>query len=89
MARRQRHLTIPCEMCIRDSTDTDMAKGLQKFRWVRAMTAGRVAQSLVKGLKQNRSEILVGWQSHLAVWCQRFALQLLERVLLLATPQSV
>jgi 3-oxoacyl-[acyl-carrier protein] reductase len=69
-------------------TDTDMAKGLQKFRWVRAMTAGRVAQCLVKGLKRNQTEILVGWQSHLAVWCQRFAPQLLERVLLLATPQS-
>jgi len=70
-------------------TDTDMAKGLQRFRWVRAMTAGRVAQCLVQGLRRNRTEILVGWQSHLAVWCQRLAPQLLERVLLLATPQSV
>ena len=70
-------------------TDTDMAKGLQRFRWVRAMTAGRVAQCLVQGLRRNHTEILVGWQSHLAVWCQRLAPQLLERVLLLATPQSV
>ncbi|MFN9175577.1 MAG: SDR family NAD(P)-dependent oxidoreductase [Synechocystis sp.] len=70
-------------------TDTDMAKGLQRFRWVRAMTAGRVAQCLVQGLRRNQTEILVGWQSHLAVWCQRLAPQLLERVLLLATPQSV
>jgi 3-oxoacyl-[acyl-carrier protein] reductase len=70
-------------------TDTDMAKGLQRFRWVRAMTAGRVAQCLVQGLRRNQTEILVGWQSHLAVWCQRLVPQLLERVLLLATPQSV
>lgn len=70
-------------------TDTDMTKGLQRFRWVRAMTAGRVAQCLVQGLRRNQTEILVGWQSHLAVWCQRLAPQLLERVLLLAAPQSI
>jgi 3-oxoacyl-[acyl-carrier protein] reductase len=67
-------------------TDTDMTKSLQRFRWVRAMTAGRVAQCLVQGLRRNQTEILVGWQSHAAVWCQRLAPQLLERVLLLATP---
>lgn len=70
-------------------TDTDMVKDLQRFRWVRPMTAKRVAKTLLRGLRQNRTEILVGWQSHLAVWCQRWAPGLLDRILLLAVPQSV
>jgi 3-oxoacyl-[acyl-carrier protein] reductase len=54
-------------------TDTDMSRNLQRYRWVKPMTAGRVAQALVRGLRRNQSEIVVGWQSHLALLCQKTA----------------
>ena len=69
-------------------TDTDMVRELQWFRWVMPMTPQRVAQALVAGLEKESSEILVGWQSHLAVWCNRLAPWLLEKVLLMAAPLS-
>jgi 3-oxoacyl-[acyl-carrier protein] reductase len=68
-------------------TDTDMIREFQKFRWVRAMTAQRVAKTFIDGLKRDRTEILVGWQSHIAIWCQRFAPWLLNRILVFAMPQ--
>jgi len=68
-------------------TDTDMIREFQKFRWVRAMTAQRVAKTLLRGLERDRTEILVGWQSHVAIWCQRFAPWLLNRILVFAMPQ--
>ncbi|MBW4477081.1 MAG: SDR family NAD(P)-dependent oxidoreductase [Tolypothrix brevis GSE-NOS-MK-07-07A] len=67
-------------------TDTDMVRDMRLFRWVIPMTPQQVAQVLVAGLSKNSSEILVGWQSHLAVWCQRLAPWLLELILKLATP---
>ena len=67
-------------------TDTEMARNLKLFRWVMPMTPEKVAQKLVSGLCKNRREILVGWQSYLAVWCQRIFPQLLEKVLLLTAP---
>ncbi|MBD2384862.1 SDR family NAD(P)-dependent oxidoreductase [Cylindrospermum sp. FACHB-282] len=67
-------------------TDTDMVRDLQLFRWVVPMTPEKVAQVLVAGLEKNTPEILVGWQSHLAVWCQRLSPWLLEQILQLATP---
>lgn len=67
-------------------TDTDMVRGLQLFRWVRPITPEQVADALVIGLKKKSPEILVGWQSYLAVWCQRFAPWLLEVVLHIARP---
>lgn len=67
-------------------TDTDMAKNLQLFRWVTPMTPEEVATALIRGIKKDSSEILVGWQSHLAVWCQRNFPWLLEKILLLAAP---
>jgi 3-oxoacyl-[acyl-carrier protein] reductase len=67
-------------------TDTDMVRDMQLFRWVIPMTPEEVAQVLVAGLSKNSAEILVGWQSHLAVWCQRLAPWLLEFILKLATP---
>jgi 3-oxoacyl-[acyl-carrier protein] reductase len=70
-------------------TDTDMTKNLVRYRGVKPMTAGRVAQSLVRGLRRNQTEIVVGWQSHLALWCQKLAPWLLDRILLWAMPQSV
>ena len=67
-------------------TDTDMVKDLKWFRWVVPMTSRRVAQALVTGLNQETPEILVGWQSHLVLWCNRIAPGLLEKVLLMAAP---
>jgi 3-oxoacyl-[acyl-carrier protein] reductase len=69
-------------------TDTDMARSLQLFRGVMPMTPQQVAQALVVGLQKGKSEILVGWQSYLAVWCQRLAPWLLERILFMAAPLS-
>src|ERR671933_1841093 len=67
-------------------TDTDMVRDLQLFRWVVPMTPQQVAKALIAGLRKDSPEILVGWQSHLAVWCSRIAPWLLEKILLLATP---
>jgi 3-oxoacyl-[acyl-carrier protein] reductase len=69
-------------------TETDMAKNLKLFRWIMPMTADRVAQKLVNQLEKKSiaSEILVGWQSHLASLCQRLAPALMEKVLLMAAP---
>lgn len=69
-------------------TDTDMARRLQLFRGVMPVTPETVAKSLIKGLNRGSSEILVGWQSHLAVWCQRLAPGLLDWILRLAAPNS-
>ena len=69
-------------------TDTDMARNLQLFRWVMPMTPQQVAQALVTGIQKDSSEILVGWQSHLAVWCQRVFPWLLNKLLLMAAPLS-
>ncbi|MCT7954894.1 SDR family NAD(P)-dependent oxidoreductase [Laspinema palackyanum] len=69
-------------------TDTDMAKNLELFRWVVPMTPQQVAKALVSGLNKDSSEILVGWQSHLAVLCQRIAPWLLDKMLLMASPLS-
>ena len=67
-------------------TDTEMARNLKLFRWVMPMTAEKVAQTLVSGLRKNRSEILVGWQSYLAVLCQRLFPQLLSKIMMLSAP---
>jgi 3-oxoacyl-[acyl-carrier protein] reductase len=69
-------------------TDTDMARGLHPFRWVLPMTAERVAKVLIAGLRWGSPEILVGWQSHLAVLCQRLFPSLLNAILRLASPLS-
>lgn len=67
-------------------TDTDMVRELQWFRWVIPTTPQKVAQALVAGLHKKSPEILVGWQSHLVVWCNRIAPWLLEMILLMAAP---
>lgn len=69
-------------------TETDMVRDFLKFRWVMPMTSEQVAQALVTGLQRESSEILVGWQSHLAVWCDRFLPKLMERMLRSAAPLS-
>jgi 3-oxoacyl-[acyl-carrier protein] reductase len=70
-------------------TDTDMVKDLQQFRWVMPMTPQRVAKTLIKGLRKDKTEILVGWQSHLAVFCQNLAPWLMDRILLMSASQFV
>ncbi|MGB3670705.1 MAG: SDR family NAD(P)-dependent oxidoreductase [Phormidesmis sp.] len=70
-------------------TDTDMAKDLQKFHGVISMSPEQVAKALTQGLGKDASEVLVGWQSHLAVWCDRFSPWLLERILHLTAPRQV
>ena len=67
-------------------TDTEMTRNLKLFRWVMPMTAEKVAQTLVSGLYKNRSEILVGWQSYLAVLCQRIFPQLFSKIMMLSMP---
>lgn len=69
-------------------TDTDMVRELKLFRWVVPMTSQQVAIRLIAGLRKDEPEILVGWQSHLAVWCNRVAPMLVEKVLLMAAPLS-
>lgn len=69
-------------------TETDMIKGLQLFRWMVPMTPEQVAKALVTGLRNQSSEVLVGWQSHLAVWCKRISPWLLDKVLQMAAPLS-
>jgi 3-oxoacyl-[acyl-carrier protein] reductase len=67
-------------------TDTDMADKLKLFRGVMPMTPQKVAQAMIKGLERNSTEILVGWQSYLAVWCQRIFPWLLDQILAIAAP---
>jgi 3-oxoacyl-[acyl-carrier protein] reductase len=67
-------------------TDTDMARRLTLFRWVMPVTPQEVARAFVAGLKKGKPEILVGWQSYLALWCQRLSPWLLERILFMAAP---
>lgn len=67
-------------------TDTDMVRDLQLFRWVVPMTPEKVAQAMIVGLRKDSPEIVVGWQSHLAVWCSRISPWLLEKILRMAAP---
>jgi 3-oxoacyl-[acyl-carrier protein] reductase len=70
-------------------TDTDMVKELKQFRWVLPLTPQRVAKTLIQGLRSGKTEILVGWQSYLAVYCQNLAPWLMDRIILFSMPQSV
>jgi 3-oxoacyl-[acyl-carrier protein] reductase len=67
-------------------TDTDMVRNLELFRWVVPMSAQRVAQALIKGIERDQHEIIIGWQSHLAVLGNYLVPRLLERVIQLAAP---
>ena len=69
-------------------TDTDMANNLKTFRGVRSLTPEKVAQAMIVGLNKGSSEILVGWQSYLAVWCQRLFPWLMNRILAIASPSA-
>ena len=67
-------------------TDTDMVQKFQLFKWVMPTTPEKVAQTLVLGLEKDSSEILVGWQSHLAVWGNRLMPWMVEGMTRLAAP---
>ena len=67
-------------------TDTDMVRHLDWFRWVMPVPPDQVANALMAGLARGSSEILVGWQSHLAIWGNRIAPWLMERILMLTAP---
>jgi 3-oxoacyl-[acyl-carrier protein] reductase len=69
-------------------TDTDMVRKFRWFRWVIPTTPQKVAQSLVRGLQTDSPEILVGWQSHLAVWANRLLPRLMEKLTRFAAPLS-
>lgn len=69
-------------------TNTDMIRNLKLFRWVIPMTPEQVARSLIIGLRRESPEILVGWQSHLAVLCSRIMPWLTEKILQMASPLS-
>lgn len=70
-------------------TETDMTRNTQRFRWVASMTPEKVAKVLVDSLEKESPEILVGWQSHLAVFGNRLAPRLLEGWLQLTAPKSI
>lgn len=70
-------------------TSTDMVRNFTLFRGVMPMTPETVARSLILGLRRNSPEILVGWQSHLAVWCSRIMPWLVDKILQVASPQSL
>jgi 3-oxoacyl-[acyl-carrier protein] reductase len=69
-------------------TDTDMVRGLERFRWMRPASADRVAAALLQGLGQGQTEILVDWQSRVAVLGQRLAPGLVERFVQWASPKQ-
>jgi 3-oxoacyl-[acyl-carrier protein] reductase len=69
-------------------TDTDMVRNFDWFRWVVPTQPQKVAQALVQGLQTGSPEILVGWQSHLAVWGNRLLPWLTEKLIGLASPLS-
>ena len=70
-------------------TDTDMAKDMKKFRGVISMTAQQVAVACIQGLQKDSAEVLVGWQSHAAVWCNRLSPRLLEQILKMTAPRKL
>lgn len=67
-------------------TDTDMVRDLRWFRWVVPITSQTVAKALVQGLKRGTPEILVGWQSHLAILGHRLLPNMVEKFLQWAAP---
>ncbi|WP_299409611.1 SDR family NAD(P)-dependent oxidoreductase [Acaryochloris sp. IP29b_bin.148] len=69
-------------------TETDMTRNTQRFRWVASMTPEKVAKVLVNSLAKESPEILVGWQSHLAVLGNRIAPRVLEWWLQLTAPKD-
>lgn len=69
-------------------TDTDMVRNMSLFRWVIPITPQKVAQVFIASLDKDAAEILVGWQSHLAVWCHRIAPGFLAWLIRLVAPKA-
>ncbi len=69
-------------------TKTDMVRDMKPFRWVRASRPEQVAKAMVTGVKRGNREILVGWQSHMAVMCDRLAPQLMTRIIRWTQPPA-
>ncbi|WP_035987930.1 SDR family NAD(P)-dependent oxidoreductase [Leptolyngbya sp. KIOST-1] len=69
-------------------TDTDMVRSFDWFRGVQPATPDQVAEALVRGLRRGQAEILVGWQSHAALWAQRLAPWLVEPMIQLLAPSQ-
>lgn len=67
-------------------TDTEMVQNFQWFRWIMPTTPRKVAQTLVAGLEGGSTEILVGWQSYLAVLGNRLMPWVTEKMTQLASP---
>jgi 3-oxoacyl-[acyl-carrier protein] reductase len=67
-------------------TDTDMVRDLQLFRGLAPMSPQRVAKALMLGIERNDREIIIGWQSHLAVWGNYLVPRLVERIVQIAAP---
>lgn len=67
-------------------TDTDMVRDMSLFRWMVPMSPERVAQALIRGIDRDKPEIIIGWQSHLAVWGSYLVPRLVEWVIQLASP---
>jgi 3-oxoacyl-[acyl-carrier protein] reductase len=59
-------------------TETNMISDITTMPGVEAVTPEEVAHALIAGLNGNQSEILVGWQAHLALLCKRFAPGLMD-----------
>ncbi len=68
-------------------TDTDMVRGQKHFRWVRPHSPGEVALALVRGIAEDRTEILVGWQAQMADLLQRFLPPIAELLVRFAAPK--
>jgi 3-oxoacyl-[acyl-carrier protein] reductase len=69
-------------------TNTDMVRQFDWFRVVVPMSPESVAQALVRGLRRNLDEIVVGWQGHLVMWGDRLAPWLVQRIIRMASPNS-
>lgn len=69
-------------------TETDMAQNLERFRWVIPTSPAAVARVLVASLDKESAEVLVGWQSHLAVWCNRIAPGIIEKIIRATAPKA-
>jgi 3-oxoacyl-[acyl-carrier protein] reductase len=67
-------------------TDTDMVRDMSLFRWMVPMSPQRVAQALIYGIDRDQHEIVIGWQSHLAIWGSYVAPRLVEWFIQLASP---
>ncbi len=69
-------------------TETDMTRKFQRFKGVAAHTPQQVAAVLSGNLSSKSAEVLVGWQSHFAIWAQRFAPWLVDYLIAVTAPLS-